>query len=126
MSQQANLVLNNVTYVPAGNVKPGIVTWIDRSAGVQSGFSVFTQKASLADTVRKTNKFEYRLAVPVIETTSDTCACSGDVLRTSGGGFSFYFAPGATLSERTDTVQRLIDALTAVKDSIINLDPSYA
>lgn len=119
---QTNLTLNTKVYVPSGN-NSGILTWVNRDSGVQSGFSAFTQKAQLAVGNRKTNKFEYRLTVPVIETTSDTCACSGDVLRTSGGTFGFWFAPGATAAERLDTYQRLMDALTAVQDAIVNLDP---
>lgn len=125
MSNQAPITLNTVTYAPAGRDSQGILSWVDRSAGVQTGFSVLTQKASLASSKRRTNKFEYRVTLPVIETTSDACACSGDILRTNGASFSVWLADGAPASERTDIVTRLKDALTAFEADIENLDPAY-
>lgn len=125
MSNQAPITLNTVVYSPAGRDNQGILSWINRSSGVQSGFSVLTQKASLASAKRRTNRMEYRITVPVIETASDSCACKGDVLRTNGGTFNFWFADGATLAERTDVVTRLEDALAAFKADIENLDPAF-
>lgn len=126
MSAQTAVTLNAKSYAPSGTIAPGILSWVDRSAGIHTGFSVLTQKASLANAKRPTSKFEYRVTVPVIETSTTASVPAGDVLRVGGGTFSFWFADSATAAERADVIARVTDALTAMSSQISNLDPAYA
>lgn len=126
MGQQASITLNSVVYSPAG-VNKGIATWMNRSAGVQGGFSPLTQKFSSATSATTQTKVEFRLVVPVVATTDDQCSCAGDVLRSNSAALSFWLSPKDTLAERTDLLNRIKALILdpVVSDAILNLDPAY-
>lgn len=126
MSQQASITLNSVVYVPAG-VNNGIATWMNRTAGVIGGFSPLTEKFSTPTAASTQTKVEFRLSIPVVATADDSCACIGDVLRTSSASISFWLNQNSTLAERTDLYNRMVALMAdaVVSNGVKNLDPAY-
>lgn len=125
MSSQTTIVLDRLNYVPAGTNPAGITSWVNRDSGTQAGFSYLTQRVSFADKKRRTNKFDFRINVPVVYTTSDACGCVGDLNYENGGTFGFWFMPQASTAERLSVINRTMDAMAALRTSIENLDPAY-
>lgn len=127
MGQQAAVTLNTIVYTPDGS-QNGIVKWMNRSGGVAGSFSPLTQGVLDNSGARKWTKFTFRLDVPVVATSSDSCACTGSVIRDSRAQIEFWVDPNATLAERTDLYLRVKDlaASTLLSDAVENLSPAYA
>lgn len=127
MGQQAAVTLNTVVYSPSGSEK-GIVKWMNRSGGVAGSFSPLTQGFVSNSGARKLTKVTFRVDVPVVATTSDSCACVGSVIRDSSAQIDFWVDPNATAAERLDLFNRVKDlaASTLVQSAVSDLDPAYA
>ena len=119
----SNLTLNTKTYTGAGLVN-GLVSWIERSLGIASGFSV--TRSSLRTDPEKGGKVrgKWDIDMPIVATESSACSCAGDVLRTADANISFRLDKRLTLAERTDFALRLKDLVASAQfqASIINLE----
>lgn len=119
----SNLTLNTKTYTGAGLLN-GLVSWIERSLGIASGFS--TVRSSLRTDPEKAGKvrIKWDMDMPVIATESSACSCAGDVLRSGDFAISIRLDKGLTTAERTDLAERLEDLVASApfKASIINLE----
>lgn len=125
MGQQAAVTLNTVVYSPAGSSN-GTARWVNRSAGVSSGFSVLTE--NVKDPVTGSQvKISFGLDVPVVATTDDACACTGQQLRSATVNISVWEATTSTATERADIWQRIVDLVnsTPFSDAVKNLDPAF-
>lgn len=127
MSQQAEVTLNTVVYSPAGSDK-GILYWWNRSGGVAGSFSSLTQGFVSNSGARKLTKATFRLSIPVVADENSSCACAGEVVRTSSAQMDFWIDPNATAAERLDLYNRVKDlaASTLVSDAVSDLNPAYA
>lgn len=119
----SNITLNTKTYTGAGFVN-GLVSWIERSAGIASGFSPV--RSSLRTDPQKDGKVrgKWDIEMPIIATESSACSCAGDVLRVADAVISFRLDKGLTLAERTDFALRLKDLVASAQfqASITNLE----
>lgn len=123
MSQQADVTLNSVVYSKAG-VNGGVASWINRAAGVISGFSTLRQIFK-SPTSGVQTKIDFNLSVPVVAAEDTPCVCAGTLLRTNSVTVSVWVASSSTLAERTDLYLRLKDLVSTSMfiDAVENLDP---
>jgi len=117
----SNIVLNATTYVGEG-IQNGVTNFINRSAGLLSGFS------SLVGRVRNQNKrveVRWNLAVPVLVADDSPCGCAGEVRFISYAEVSIKFDQRADAAHRTDVYGRLLDLITSTQfeSSVKDLQP---
>ncbi len=125
MSVQAAITLNSVVYAPAG-ANGSLAKWINRTAGYGTGFSEVTEKF-VEPTKGAVTRIEFDLAVPIVATEDDACACAGSLLRTSTVKISVWVPQSSTSAERADLLARIqsLVAATPFTDAVHNLDPAY-
>jgi len=126
MAQAANVTLNSVVYTPNGTTN-GVTSWANRSGGYGNSFAYLKEKFTTpakGDVVR----MEFDLTLPIVATTSTTCTCEGEVLRTSTVKVSIWVPANSTAAERTDLWVRIKDYMASapVSNGVQNLDPTWA
>lgn len=102
--------LNTKIYNGAG-LANGVARYVERSAGVASGFSNLTSSLKIDSKVRGVIKID----LPEITTESSACACPGDILRMSGVDISIRLDPKAPAATRTDLRLRLKDLIASAQ-----------
>ncbi len=114
--------LNGLTYNYSGFSPQSLSTWVERSLGVPSGFSVLTNRVEDGGTKAAT-KVRWKLKVPVIAAADSEQAVAGEMLREYFVDIVFTIPAGATAAERTSVEDRINDlvALAPFKASITDL-----
>jgi len=124
MSQQANVTLNTVVYVPNGTSN-GVATWGYRGGGYANSFTFLTEKMTQTnpDVVRT----EFKLDLPIVDTVGSGTSAIGDLLRRSQVFITLLQPANSTASERTDLKLRVQNfvASTPFTDAIGNLEPAF-
>lgn len=117
----ANITLNSKTYTGNG-VSNGVAWYIERSAGVASGFAPLTGSVRLAEGKTPSNS-KWKLVIPVVAATDSEQAVAGSVLRTAIVDISVRTAANATSAELTDIADQIEDltANASFKASIASL-----
>lgn len=126
MAQQATVTLNAIAYAPAGTSN-GISSWVDRSGGFGSSFSVITEKFATPSKDGQLVRMTFGLALPVVATEDTACVCTGGLLRTSTCQISVWIPLTSTDSERLDLWTRIKDYVNSdpFKNGVKFLDPSW-
>lgn len=106
------ITLNSVVYNWAGFDPSSTSRWTATAGGLATSFANLTARVTIGGKegkgqVARMSKVKWRMATPVIATEASSCACAGDVLRTSYVDVAADFDPTATLAERTDILARL-------------------
>lgn len=114
----SNITLNTKSYVGAGLIA-GVAAWVERSAGVLTGFS--NLRASIKTDSKVRIKWDFDL--PIIAATDSSCGCAGELKRTGDVTVSIRLDPSMTTAERTDLADRLKDLVqtSQFRDSVISL-----
>lgn len=114
----SNITLNTKLYSGSGFIA-GVAQWVERGAGILSGFS--NLRASLRSDTKVRVKWDFDL--PVVATEDSACSCAGSILRKGDVAVSIRMDPTMTLAERTDLADRLKDLVqtSQFRDSIISL-----
>lgn len=126
MSAQAAVTLNSVVYSPAG-ANGGSAKWVNRSAGYGAGFSELIEKFQDPTSKGTVVRIEFDLAIPVVATVDDACACAGSLLRTSTAHLSMWVPAASTSAERADFLARIqsLVSSTPFTNAVGSLDPTY-
>lgn len=110
----ANVVLNTKTYTYASD-QAGIITWLERSGGIPSGFSVLTASLNGPSNPSKDDagpwRMQLNLKLPVVATVDSSCACIGSVLRYEQARVTVEIPNSGTTAERTDFGLRIKDLM---------------
>jgi hypothetical protein len=126
MASFTNLTLNTKVYSPA-YYRGDVAAWMNRDAGVSAGFSLLTQRVYTAAGGQGKGAVHsvHKLTVPIVATTDSDCSCAGTLLRESGVEVHGWFAPGSSVAERTDILERFrsLVASDAFADTFVNLAP---
>lgn len=102
----SNIVLSGLTFVGSGIVN-GVALFVERSAGIVSGFRKLTSKVNYAD---KTN-VHWKVELPTIVAADSPCGCAGEVSYINYIDVSARFDRRTTAAERTavlDMIQDLV------------------
>lgn len=102
--------LNTKVYSGAG-VANGVARYVERSAGIASGFSTLSSSLKIDTKVRGMIKID----LPEISAESSACSCPGDILRQSGVDISIRLDPKAPATTRTDLRLRLKDLVASAQ-----------
>lgn len=97
----ANVVLNTKTYAYSSD-QAGIITWLDKSGGIPTGFQKLTAKITDSQTVDTPIRISWQLYKPVVAAVDSACTCTGEVLRTSSCRILIEESANGTSAERTD------------------------
>lgn len=103
-----SIVLNSKTYNFAGFNPQSISMYVERSAGVPSGFSPLSARVEEGSGTSNT-KVRWKLKIPVIASVDSECTCAGEVLREYITDIVVTVPPGSTSAERTDLLARITD-----------------
>lgn len=115
-----SITLNSKVYNFAGLLAQAISTYVERSAGVPSGFSPLTSKVEDGSSASNT-KVRWKLKLPVVATSDSECACTGALLREYVVDLVVTVPPGSLAAERDDLLQRIQDlVLTAQFESSVS------
>lgn len=122
----SNLTLNTKTYTGAGLLN-GVVSWIERSLGIASGFSAVRSSLRIDPESQKDGgkiRIKWDLELPVVATEDSSCSCAGEVLRKADVNITIRIDKGYTTAERTDFMERLEDLVqtTQFRASVISLE----
>lgn len=104
------LTLNTKTYAGAG-VANGVTSYVERSAGVASGFSTLTSSLRIDSMVRG----KVVLTLPLIAPEATACACPGDVVKSGEAQILIRLDKKLTTAERTDLRLRLKDLVASAQ-----------
>lgn len=117
------IVLNSKTYNFSGFDPNSVSQYVERSAGVPSGFSLLTGRVAGSLNGDTTQKIRWWLNLPIIVSEDSECGCAGQLLRTYKVRIEVETPAGSTATERTDLEARITDlvASTEFSASIINL-----
>lgn len=115
----STIVLNTLSYVGTG-ILNGVSYFWERTGGIVSSFSSLTSRVNFSQ--NRTNIL-WKLDIPVVSDEASTCACPGDVLRSTIVDVNTRFDRTATVAERLDAYERLVDLVASpeFKASITNL-----
>lgn len=118
----ANVVLNTKTYTFASD-QGGIITWLEQSGGIPTGFSALTLALRQPNKQGSPYRLEMRLGVPTVAAVDSSCTCTGDVLRSEDARIVVEIPVNGTTAERTDVGLRLKDLLanTQVQAALASL-----
>lgn len=118
-----SIVLNSKTYNFGGYDPNSVSQYIERSAGVPSGFSLLTSRVQGAGQGATDQKVRWWLNIPIIATVDSECACVGQVLRTYKVRIEVEEPAGSLAAERTDLQARIVALVstTEFSASITNL-----
>lgn len=108
----ANVVLNTKTYTYSSD-QAGIITWLETSGGIPTGFSRLTMSLREPNDPTKgsPHRVDLRLRVPIVADESSICNCVGEILRWEDVRISVEIPSSGTTAERTDFALRLKDLL---------------
>lgn len=117
-----NLTLNGKTYADSGHTSDGKTLWVERSAGVVSGFSPLTARVRTGTGQQKT-RVNWVLKDPTVATAASECSCEGDVLTERYFNVEYVADAKTTAAQRLDDYLRLVDliATTAFGSSVKDL-----
>lgn len=103
-----SISLNSKTYNFSGFNQQSISQYIERSAGVPSGFSPLTVKVEDGGAGANT-KVRWKLKIPVIAVADSECACIGALMREYIVDMVVTVPAGSLAAERTDLLTRIQD-----------------
>lgn len=106
----ANVVLNTKTYTYASD-QGGIITWLETSGGIPTGFSRISLALREPNASGSPYRMELRLSLPVVAEDDSECACTGAILRHEDARVVVEIPNNGTTAERTDFGLRLKDLL---------------
>lgn len=120
-----NITLNGKVYGVSGWVGK-IMTWLDRTGGVPTGFSALSMSVDVPAAGPKTDglyRVKWKLKRPTIATDDSVCACDGSVLRTTFLDIVATLPAGGTAAERQEILDELDDLVADAyfRASILNL-----
>lgn len=97
----ANVVLNTKTYAFSSD-QSGIITWLEKSGGVPTGYQRLT--ASIKDSTKADVpvRIQWTLFKPIVAAADSSCSCTGEVLRSSNCRINIEMPTTGSLAERTD------------------------
>ena len=117
------VTLNTKTYNFSGHQPPiNQSVYMERSAGIPSGFSPLTSKVEEQNKAGQT-KVRWKLKLPTLVAESSACACEGDVASEDFVDIVYTFGKGSTTARRTDLLTRTQDLMLKPEftGSVINL-----
>lgn len=106
------LTLNTKTYTFMSDTQ-GVITWLETSGGVPTGFSSATATIRSPNKAGSPYRAEWRLDLPVVATADSACSCTGTVLRDEAVRVVVEIPDSGTTSERTDFALRLKDLVAS-------------
>lgn len=106
----ANVVLNTKTYAFASD-QNGVITLLDRAAGVPTGFGSLTisQRPPVGNDVNGVWKTVIGLRLPVVAAEASECVCPGQLQRFSKVTVTIDEPNTGTAAERLDLAEQLDD-----------------
>jgi hypothetical protein len=104
----ANVVLNTKTYAYSSD-QQGIITWLEKSGGVPTGYQKLTGSIKDSANADVPVRIQWVLTKPTVAASDSTCSCTGEVLRTELGRIQIELDPTGSLAERTDLALCLKD-----------------
>ncbi len=118
----ANVVLNTKTYAYSKDVQ-GIITWLEKSGGIPTGFRSLSLSLQDSADAGKTVREQWVLKIPVVAAVDSACTCTGEVLRTATGRIQLELSPQSSTAERTDFALSMKDlaANAQFQSAIIDL-----
>lgn len=120
----SNIVLNTKTYTGTNSFVNGVVSWIERAAGIAAGFSTLRSSLRMDPAREGKVRVKWDIDMPIVATEDSSCTCTGDVLRSAVADISVRLDKSLTLAERTDFANRLQDLVASAqfRASLINLE----
>ncbi len=114
----SNIVLNSLTYVGNGTIN-GVVSFINRTAGIVAGFRKLTNRVSFGDKTVTA----WKLVEPTLVAADSTCGCAGEVRYLNYVDITVRLDRATTAAERTALLTSIRDlvATTHFGDSITSL-----
>lgn len=97
----ANVVLNTKAYAFSSDTQ-GIITWLDKSGGIPTGFQRLTASIKEPTSVGSPYRIQLGLVKPVVAAADSACSCVGDILRQSTLRVTIEVPSNSSAAERTD------------------------
>lgn len=122
-----SITLNSKVYNFAGFDTQQLSNYVNRDAGIPTGFSRLTNRVDDGQGSANT-KVRWKLKVPVVASVDSECSCIGALLRDYTVDIVVTVPPGSTSAERTDLQTRITDLVASPEfsGSITNLIQSNA
>lgn len=115
----SNLVLNSLTYVGQGIIN-GVNRFIEKSAGLVTGFVNLTNRVAFQD---KTI-VHWKLVIPTLVPEDSECGCAGQVKYTNYLDITVRYDRSTTAADRTAMLTTIRDLVATANfgDSITSLN----
>lgn len=104
----ANVTLNTKTYGFSSD-QNGLVTMLETSGGIPTGFSPFSFRLDAPKSGGQVYRASWNLALPVVATVDSDCTCVGQELRRYAFRSEALIPVTSTTAERTDFGLRIKD-----------------
>lgn len=126
MTTIGNVTLNSVVYYPQARSGSTGFTWVDRTSAYPAGQGALGFSGAV-DKGKSIKRVGFRLDMPTVATSSDSCACAGSIVSSNAVTIYVDVDTRSSLTERTDLVARIASLVgTAVfANAVENLEGIY-